>query len=569
MSSCPPFVLFFLVAGLLPVCQGIVRHVLILSIPLISGIGLIGLEAGSYWQFSLFGYVLEPYRIDRLSLAFGYFFHIAAFICFVFSLHLRDTTQQVAGVCYAGSALGAVFSGDLITLFLFWELMAVTSVVLVWSGRTPASLRSGMHYLIMQLGSGVLLLAGATLIAHHTGDIQFTAIGLDDPSVGSLASWLILLAFGVKCAFPLLHYWLTDAYPEATATGTVFLSAFTTKVAAYCLIRAYAGTDFLIAIGVVMACFPIVYAVIENDVRRVLAYCMISQLGFIVCAVGIGTPLGINAAVAYAVVFKGLLFMVMGVILHVTGGRLCSELGGLCRTMPTLTVLGVLSALSIAALPPFSSFISKSLIMVASDGRGFEYALVFAQVGLFLVAAVKIPHTLFFGKPEQQQPISPSPPPPNMLFGIALAVLVCLFFGLQPRLFYALLPTPEAVLHVPYNASYILAKLQLFCFALLTFVYLNRCGVFPKHKVAINLDVEWLHRKGLPIVLKSGLNGVHRIQSAACRSARLIYGALQSAMMRIYGGKGFIVRVVELRDTLSIIVIVLCVLSLFYLFRII
>ncbi len=564
MTSCPPFVLFFLAALALPVCRGVFRNGVLLVTPVISGIGLIGLEAGGYWQISLLGYALEPYRVDALSLVFGYFFHIAAFICFVFALHLRDTIQQIAGVCYAGSALGAIFAGDLITLFIFWELMALSSALLVWARRTPESLASGMRYLIMQLGSGVLLLAGAALIAYRTGDIQFGAIGLDDPATGGLASWLILLAFGIKCAFPLLHHWLTDAYAEATPTGTVFLSAFTTKVAVYCLARAYAGSECLIYVGVVMACFPIVYAVIENDVRRALAYSMISQLGFIVCAVGVGTSLAVNAAVAYAVVFKGLLFMVAGMVLHVTGKRLCSELGGLYRTMPMLAVFGVLSAASIAAIPPFSSFIGKSLIMSATDGQAIWFALLFAQTGLFLVAGAKIPYILFFSKPATT--VTVSKPPVNMLIAIAFAVAGGLFFGLQPQLFYALLP--EAVSYTPYSASYIAAKLQLFCFALLAWVYLNRRGLCPNHKPAINLDAEWFYRKWLPAMGRGVVNLARCMQGIGERFFAGVLSGISSGCVRIYGGKGWIAKIAELRDTLAIIVMFLCVVSFFYLFNI-
>ena len=251
-------------------------------------------------------------RIDRLSLVFGTIFHIAAFINVIYALHVKDDTQHVAGLIYVGSAIGAVFAGDLISLFVYWELSAISSVFLIWCRRTEQAYSAGMRYLIIQVGSGVLLLAGALLYWHETGSIAFNYLGLN-----GLGNTLIFLAFGIKCAFPLLHNWLEDAYPEATVTGTVFLSAFTTKLAVYALARGFPGTEILIPIGALMAAFPIFFAVIENDLRRVLAYSLNNQLGFMVVGVGIGTELSLNGTAAHAfshILYKALLFMSMGAV---------------------------------------------------------------------------------------------------------------------------------------------------------------------------------------------------------------------------------------------------------------
>ncbi|MEE4259664.1 MAG: proton-conducting transporter membrane subunit, partial [Bacteroidales bacterium] len=224
------------------------------------------LPEGNHLGFAFLDYQLTPFRADKLSLMFGYVFHIAALIAIIYSLHVRDTLQQVSAMLYAGSGLGAVFAGDLLTLFVFWELLAFTSVFLIWAKRTQRSYIAGLRYLIIQVLSGVILLAGTLVYASKNGTLEFQLIGLD-----GLAGWLIFIAFGIKCAFPFAHNWLTDAYPEATVTGTVFLSAITTKVAVYALARGYPGTEILIYIGAAMTCFPIFFAVIENDLRRVLA----------------------------------------------------------------------------------------------------------------------------------------------------------------------------------------------------------------------------------------------------------------------------------------------------------
>ena len=396
-TELPPFVPFFIGAFLVAITRGYLRQALLLLVPILGGVHLLGVEPGIYGQLTFLDYTLIPYRVDRLSLLFGYLFHIGAFLGVVFALQVRDTLQHVAALLYAGSALGAVFAGDLVTLFIFWELLAITSVFLIWARRTPEALRAGFRYLIILVLSGALLLSGALVYYHDTGSVTFEYLGLE-----GLAAWLIFLAFGIKCAFPLMHNWLTDTYPEATPTGTVFLSMFTTKVAIYALARAFPGTELLIYIGTLMTCFPIFYAVIENDLRRVLTYSMINQIGFMVCGIGLGTALAINGAIAHAfneVLFKGLLFMSMGAVLHMTGRIKGSDLGGLYKTMPITTVLCIVGAASISAVPLFSGFVSKTMIMVAALEQGYDWiwlALLFASAGVFHHAGIKIPFFAFF-----------------------------------------------------------------------------------------------------------------------------------------------------------------------------
>ena len=293
------------------------------------------LESGVHGQLAFMGVELELVRVDRLSTIFGIIFSIAAALGVLYSLHDHDPMQQIAGLIYAGAAIGAVYAGDLLTLFIFWELTAVSSVFLIWASKTERAYYAGMRYLIIQVGSGVLLMAGALLHYADTGSLTFGELGLN-----SFGTTLIFLAFGIKCAFPLLHNWLEDAYPEATVGGTVMLSAFTTKLAVYSLARGFPGTEILIYIGVTMTAFPIFYAVIENDLRRVLTYSLNNQLGFMVTGIGIGTPLAINGTAAHAfchILYKALLFMSMGAVLHRTGTIKGSELGGLYKSMPWTT----------------------------------------------------------------------------------------------------------------------------------------------------------------------------------------------------------------------------------------
>jgi multicomponent Na+:H+ antiporter subunit D len=433
-------------------------------------------------------------HVDKLSLMFGYLFHIASFLAIIYALHVKDKVQQIAGLLYAGSALGAVFSGDLISLFIFWELLALTSVWLIWARRTQSAIKAGLRYLIFQVLSGVILLAGTLIHYNQTGSLSFTFIGLD-----SVASWFIFIAVGIKCGFPFLHTWLTDGYPEATPTGTVFLSAFTTKVAVFTMARMFPGTELLVYIGAAMTCFPIFYAVIENDLRKVLAYSLINQVGFMMCGIGIGTALALNGAVAHAfndVIFKGLLFMTMGAVLHRVGHVLGSDLGGLHKTMPRTTMFCIVGAASISAFPLFSGFVSKSMVMAAMIEAGHEYLwlmLLFASAGVFHHAGIKIPFFAFFAHDSGMRP---KEAPINMQVAMFIAAVLCIFIGSYPDLMYSLLPWEHD--YVPYDITHVLTQLQLLFFSALAFVWLNKFGLYPPELKSVNIDAEWLYRKALP-----------------------------------------------------------------------
>jgi multicomponent Na+:H+ antiporter subunit D len=486
-----PFLPFLIAAVLAGITRGWLRSTIMLAAPVIGGIHLLNAVPGTVYYLQILDLKLIPYRVDELSLLFGYIFHIGAFLSVLFALHLKDTLQHISGLLYAGSAVGAVFSGDLFSLFIFWEILGLSSAFLVWASRDAKSMAAGLRYLIFQILSGVLLLAGILWHWLVTGDLSFEEIGL-----GSAASWLIFLAFGIKCGFPLLHNWITDGYPASTATGTVFLCAFTTKVAIYAMARGFPGTEILIYIGAVMACYPIFFAVIENDLRRVLAYSMINQLGFMVCGIGVGTALAMNGAVGHAfndVLFKGLLFMSMGAVLYVTGRTKASDLGGLYRSMPITTTLCIIGALTISAFPLFSAFVSKSMIMTAllQEGHWAAWlAMLFASAGVLEHAGIKIPYFAFFA---HDAGIRAKEPPLNMLAAMAIAAVLCVAIGCYPSMLYNILPFDAP--YSPYDMTHVLIQLQLLAFAILGVVYLHRSGRYPAELPSINLDAEWLYRR--------------------------------------------------------------------------
>jgi multicomponent Na+:H+ antiporter subunit D len=537
----PPGWLLILGALLIPLLRGRMKAIWLLAMPA-AGLGhlVFFVPDGSGMVASIFEYDLVLVRVDSLARIWGTIFHIAAFIAAVYSLHLKDDVQQVAAFLYAGSAIGAVFAGDWITLFVYWELTAITSVWLVWASGTERSIRSGLRYLIVQVGSGVLLLAGVILHVRQTGSLEFTNLG----GVTDAASLLIFVAMGIKAAFPFLHNWLEDAYPEATVTGTVWLSTFTTKLAIYGLARAFPGEALLIPIGAAMTAFPIFFAVIENDLRRVLSYSLNNQLGFMVVGIGIGTAASINGTAAHAfahIIYKSLLFMSMGAVMFRTGTCKASELGGLYKSMPWTCAFCIIGAVSISAFPLTSGFISKSIILTeASNAHLFVVSLIllFASAGVLHHSGIKIPYSAFFA---HDRGLRVKEAPLNMLIAMGIAAAMCIGIGVFPGPLYALLPNqPET--YVPYTLPHVVTQLQLLLWAALAFSVLTWYRIEPPELRSTNLDFDWVYRRAGPAVVHACGRVIVSVQTSVVTVAkdRLVWAI--ERVHRHHGPQGLLAR---------------------------
>ena len=483
-----------LIAGawLVPMLKGQVKRVAMILVPAVALVDCLLLQPGTYGVVRFIGHDLTFGRVDRLSLVFAYVFALMALVGMVYALHVKDDAQHVAALTYAGSALGITFAGDFLSLFLFWELAAVSAVFLVWLRRERTAVAAGFRYLLVHIFGGLCLLGGIVLYWSQSGSLAF-----DDMSAhaGTAAFALILAAFLLNAAVPPLGAWLPDAYPEATVTGAVFLTAFTTKSAVYALVRGFAGTELLVWWGAAMAVYGVVYAVLENDARRLLAYHIISQVGYMVCGVGLGTELALNGTTAHAfshILYKALLFMGAGAVLEVTGRRNLSEMGGLHKTMPVTLSLYMIGAFAISAMPLFSGFVSKSMVVSAageSHRAAIFLTLTLASAGTFLHTGLKLPYYMFFGR---DRGLAAHEPPSNMLVAMGLAAAACIVIGVFPDLLYAQLP--YHVEYAPYTARHVLATLGLLSFTGLGFVVLLQ-HLDPEPK--ISLDTDWFYRRGL------------------------------------------------------------------------
>ncbi len=508
MTGLHPALILIAAAPLAAGLPGPWRKAVLLGAPVLAVASVTALEPGTAWRLGFLGYELLPLQVDALSRVFALIFALTAFLGNLYALHVRRGGEHAAAMLYAGAALGVVYAGDWLTLFVFWELLAASSVFLIWYRSTPGALASGLRYLVIHFIGGSLLLAGVILLAGG-GDVRVASLtGTTGP-----VFWLILIGVAVNAAIPPLHAWLTDSYPEATLTGSVFLSAFTTKVAVYVLLRVFPGTGLLVWLGVAMALYGVVYAVLENDIRRLLSYHIVSQVGFMVAGAGIGTELALNGSTAHAfchILYKALLFMAAGTVIHATGRHKLTDLGGLARAMPAALVLYLIGALSISGAPLFNGFVSKSIVVSASSKAGLpaaELLLIMASIGTFLSVNLKLPYFAFFG---EARGLDPARAPVNKYLAMGGAALLCVAIGLFPGLLYAWLPF--AMNFEPYTVEHVLQVVQLMLATGLVFaLVLPKLGGQP----TITLDVDWLYRRPLAILLGRLVESLRRLELGA------------------------------------------------------
>lgn len=488
-ATFPPALILLAGALLLPLLPRGFRSTFSMLVPLFA-LGLVWLApSGVHVTLGLMDYQLVVYKVDRLSRVFGVIFALITVIGGLFAFHVRGAAKQVAALLYAAGALGVTFAGDYITLFVFWELMSLPSTYLIWARGTRESEKAGMRYLMFHVFGGGLLFAG---ILMHVAEAR--SILVEPLAAGqAISSWLILAGVCLNAAVVPLHAWLSDAYPKATVTGAVFMSALTTKTAVYVLLRVFPGWEILITLGVLMALYGVVFAVLANDIREILAYHIISQVGYMVTGAGIGTEMAINGASAHAfshILYKALLFMGAGAVLHTTGKSKLTELGGLGKRQPLILWLYMIGAFSISGFPLFNGFVSKSMVVAAAGAAHHQTVmllLLLASAGTFLSIGMKLPYGTWFGA---DRGLSPKAPPRNMILAMAAASFFCLLHGIIPGLLYDMLP--YKVHFAPYTLPHLVETSQILLFTFVAF-WIVRAKMAGE--AGITLDVDWFYRR--------------------------------------------------------------------------
>lgn len=533
-SAFPPFAVLILGGLLLPLLPQRLRAVALLGLPLLTLYLVWQIPDGVALSAPFMGHQLVLVKGDALSRLFATVFALMAFAGSLFALNQKRVVELAAAFCYAGAAIGVTFAGDLISMFIFWEVMAIGSTLVVWS-QGPSARDAGLRYAMIHLLGGVLLMAG---IAGHVAATG--SIALEKMTLATLPSWLILAGFLVNAGAPPLSAWLPDAYPESSWSGMVFLSAYTTKSAVYVLLRGFPGTELLIYVGLFMVFYGIIYAILENDMRRILAYSIINQVGFMVVGIGIGTDMAVNGVAAQAftgIIYKALLLMSAGAVLFMTGRRKCTELGGLFRTMPLTAICGVIGALSISSFPLTSGFISKQMVSEAAGMQGLEvvwYVLAAASAGVLLHAGMKFPWFVFF---QRDSGLRPPDPPWNMRAAMVLLAALCIAFGVAPSLLYAMLPF--RVDYAPYTASHVVFQLQLLLFSGLAFFLMLG---WLKQTLTITLDVDWLYRRLGPALVRYSNRIGERALASIQRASTGGAWAIATLVRHYHGPEGVLAR---------------------------
>ena len=485
----PPGLVLILGAVVLPFVSGKIKQSIILVLPLITLWLVQAVPDGVSVTAPFMHFQLELVEGNNLSRLFATIFALMAFAGGLFALNQKSVVEMSSAFAYAGSAIGVAFAGDLITMFIFWELMAIGSSLVIWSAMTDSSYKSSMRYILVHLLGGVILMVGVVSHVVDSGSIEFGAMEL-----GSFGTWMMLIGFLINAGAPPFSSWLPDAYPEASWSGTVFLSAFTTKTAVFVLLKGFPGAEILIWVGVYMIMYGIIYALLENDIRRILAYSIINQVGFMVVGAGIGTEMAINGAASHAfthIIYKALLLMSAGSVIYMTGGkRKCTDLGGLFQSMPITALAGIIGALAISSFPWTSGFISKSMTTQAAADMGLGFAwfwMMAASAGVFLHAGIKFPWFVFF---QKDSGLRPKDPPWNMKAAMILFAFLCVALGIYPDPLYAMLPFPTE--YEPYTYAHVMEMLQILLFSGLAFFV-----TLPlmKRTLTITLDTDWLYRK--------------------------------------------------------------------------
>lgn len=558
-DALPPGLILIFGAFLLPLVSRALRPALLLGLPLAAMALIWSYNTGDAVSVGFLDYTLTPLKVDALGRLFATIFTLMAFVGSIFAMRQKRIVELVAANVYAGSAIGVAMAGDLITVFVFWEVMAVASTVVIWSAQTNKAFASSMRYALVHLLGGVVLMAGIVWHVSETGSVDFQAMAADGP-----ARWLILIGFLINAGAPPLSAWLPDAYPEASFSGTVFLSAFTTKTAVYVLLRGFPGEEILILVGVYMIFYGIIYALLENDIRRILAYSIINQVGFMVVGIGIGTEMALNGAAAHAfthIIYKALLLMSAGSVIYMTGKRKCTDLGGLFRTMPLTMVCGTIGALAISSFPLTSGFISKSMVSQAAADQYMMWTwmmLTAASAGVFLHAGIKYPWFVFF---QKDSGLRPPDPPINMRVAMVIMAILCIGLGVWPEPLYAILPYP--VDYVPYTAGHVINMLQLLLFSGLAFFLLLP---LMKRTMTITLDIDWFYRRaGRRIAVALATTISHNLKLLEAKiNGRL--AAIARLVVRHHGPDGAMARTAMVGSMVQWVVVLLGVYLALYLF---
>jgi len=493
--------------------------------------------SGAYLTDTMFlGFETVLLNVDDFSRLMGIIFGIIGVAAVLYSYASEAESVQTAfAFSYVATSYGAVFAGDWLTLLFFWELMAVTSTLLVWHYRGEA-VRAGFRYALLHGVGGTLLMAAILQNYEIKGTFLFGSVPGGPETAGiaaGLPAALAAVGIGVNVGFIGLHAWLPDTYPRPHIAASVFLCVFTTKTGVYGMYRAFPDGHVAIAyMGGGMAVFGATFALFQNDMRRLLSYHIQSQVGYMIAGVGIGTALGQAGAFAHVfnhILYKGLLFMTAGVVVYRTGEESLKKLGGLARQMPITAGAFTVAALSIAGFPGFNGFVSKGIVIAASHYdfphgpvyvgglTTLEWLLYIGGVGTFM-SFIKFGYYAFFHGSYDGDVADANRGQSVAMVGIAA---LCVFYGLFDGALFALLPfdvTSKAVVshaYHTYTTEHIVEGLILAVAGLVGFAVTKK----PLAKLGRVPDVDSLYNPAVFYGARGLVVGITELYAAVDRAA--------------------------------------------------
>ncbi|WP_394348348.1 Na(+)/H(+) antiporter subunit D [Halobellus limi] len=522
--------------------------------------------AGTYLSTTFLGFDAVLFNVDAFSKLMGVIFGFIGAAAVLYSYSSDAGNRQTAfALGYVGTSVGAVFAGDWLTMVFFWELMAVTSTLLVWDYGGEA-VRAGFRYAVYHGLGGSLLMAAVVWHYTEVGSFLFSA---SDGIVAGIPAALAAVGIGVNVGFVGLHTWLPDTYPRPHVAASVFLSVYTTKTGVYGLARAFPEGNLAIAyMGAAMALVGVVYALLQNDMRRLLSYHIQSQVGYMVAGVGVGTALATAGAFAHVfnhILYKALLFMTAGVVIARTDEQSLKYLGGLGRALPVTALAFTVAALSISGFPGFNGFVSKGMITAAAHKEhldGIFYILLAAGVGTFM-SFIKFGYYAFLKEGKGTWNLRRSVTGQRVaMLGVAS---LCVALGLYPDALFALLPGSTADAH-PFTLGHLGEGFALAALGVVGFAVLKK----PLSKIGPGIDVDaviepatFYGMRGLVRGVTDLFAAVDRLAVEAARRSLAAagdpYGAVRGPLSALVGGDEDALRPGSLRASIATSVLLVLV----------
>ena len=430
---------------------------------------------GSHLATEFLGFAVVLLNVDQFSAMMGLVIGFLATAAVVYA-YSSDAPRWLTSfaLLYVASTVGTVYAGDWLTVIFFWELMAVTSTLLVWQYGGEA-VRAGYRYAIVHGIGGTILLGAVVVHFAEVGSFLFAA----ETGIHATAAVLAAIGIGINCGFIFLHTWIPDTYPRPHIAASVFLSVFTTKTAVYVMYRAFPdGGWWLAYLGGFMAVYGVFFALLQYDPRRLLSYHIQAQVGYMLAGIGLATLGGEWGQFAVAggfahlfnnVLYKSLLFMVCGVIIYRTGSNYIKEMGGLWKVMPVAFLIYLVGAASITAVPGFNGYVSKGMVLDATEQFsnypllfGYDllwWLLMIGAVGTFM-SFIKLGYYIFFHGEASPDHRRLADARPLQTVGMSMAGVACVVLGVVYTAQLDLLPFADVANELSNPYSYYLDPLQ-------------------------------------------------------------------------------------------------------------